>query len=127
MKNNGYTLIELLAVIVILGIIMVIAVPVVSYLVNGNNDEYYSNMEKTIKTSGEDYFLDNREVLPKKVGNTSTVTIDTLTTKAYIDKVKDENNDPCNGNVTVKKTSTNKYEYVVCLICNDEYTSDNCN
>ena len=106
---------------------MVIAVPAVSYLVNGNNDEYYSTMENTIKTSGEDYFLDNREVLPKKVGNTSTVTIDTLTTKAYIDKVKDENNDPCNGNVTVKKTSTNKYEYVVCLICNDEYTSDNCN
>lgn len=46
----GFTMIELLAVLVILGVIMVIAIPsVVSYLQDGKH-RYYEELENSIRT-----------------------------------------------------------------------------
>lgn len=51
-QKRGFTMIELLAVLVILGIIMVIAVPsVVGYLQGARND-YYDQLEESVKTVG---------------------------------------------------------------------------
>ena len=55
-QKRGFTMIELLAVLVILGIIMVIAVPsVVSYLQGARND-YYDQLEESVKTVGAGIF-----------------------------------------------------------------------
>ena len=128
MKNQrGFTLIELLATILILGIIMVIAVPTVSYLINGNNREYYSGLEKMTLSSGKDYFMDNRKVLPKQVGSTTKISLDTLVNKAYIDPVKDKDGNLCFGNVIVTKVTSKEYSYLSCLVCGDDYVTEGCN
>lgn len=128
MKNrNGFTLIELLATILILGIIMVIAVPTVSYLINGNNREYYNGLERMLLTSGKDYFLDNRIVLPKQVGTSTKIPLTTLVDKAYVDPIKDKNGNVCTiGNVIVTKATATEYSYQACLVCGDDYISDGC-
>ena len=128
MKNQkGFTLIELLATILILGIIMVIAVPSVSYLINGNNREYYLGLEKMTLSSGKDYFMDNRSVLPKQVGSTTKISLDTLVSKSYVDPVKDKDGNLCFGNVIVTKVTSKEYSYLSCLVCGDDYVTEGCN
>lgn len=127
MKNiKGFTLIELLSTILILGIIIVIAVPFISYLINGNNKEYYSGLEKMILSSGKDYFMDNRSVLPKEIKTTSAVSLKTLIEDSYIDQVKDKDGNYCTGNVIATKKDNSEYEYVTCLICGSNYITDGC-
>lgn len=44
-KETAFTMIELLALFVILGIIMAIAVPAISYFLKGKSKDYYSKLE----------------------------------------------------------------------------------
>lgn len=58
MKKNdkGFTLVEVIAVIVILGIILIIAVPAVSdYIVNSRKSSYISNVKAYLETVRAEY------------------------------------------------------------------------
>lgn len=54
MKNNkGFTLIEILAVIIILGIIMIIAIPSISrHIEETRKESYVTTIKNTVKSSG---------------------------------------------------------------------------
>ena len=55
-NKNGFTLIEILAVIVILGIVMIIAIPAVSnYLVTSRKSTYMSNVSAYLETVRGEY------------------------------------------------------------------------
>ena len=54
-NNKGFTLVEILAVIVILGIIMVVALPTYSNIYNSIRLTTYLNNVKTIKSAALDY------------------------------------------------------------------------
>ena len=49
MNNRGFTLMELLAVIVIISIILMIVYPEISTISNKNNDEKYKQYEKMME------------------------------------------------------------------------------
>ena len=59
MKKNGFTLVELLAVIVVLGVIMTIAGTAVMGQRKKANIEEAKNMEKTLADIGPDVYLKN--------------------------------------------------------------------
>lgn len=124
MKKKGFTLIELLAVLVILGILITLAVASVSRYLSSGKRTYYRNIEKTVKLSAQDYFDDYRSLLPRKIGDIASVKLSVLVENNYIDPVLDEDNNECNGAVTVLKTGKNRYEYTVCLQCSNKYNSD---
>ena len=127
----GFTMIELLAVLVILGIIMVIAVPsVVSYL-QGARSDYYDQLEESVKTVGQEYFSDHRSLMPRENGQIFSVNIQDLITEGYTTEILDsDGNDTCTGNVYVKRLATADFEYHACIQCgktdaegNQEYIS----
>lgn len=124
-------MIELLAVLVILGIIMVIAVPsVVSYLQSARSD-YYDQLEESVKTVGQEYFSDHRSLMPRENGQIFSVNIQDLITEGYTTEILDsDGNNTCTGNVYVKRLATADFEYHACIQCgktdaegNQEYIS----
>ena len=52
MNKKGFTLVELLAVIAILSIIVLVAVPTFNKYVIKSKNQYYKTLEKSIKTAG---------------------------------------------------------------------------
>ena len=58
LKKNGFTLVELLAVIVILGMVMIIVVPNVNKLINLNKERNQEQLVKSVKNAAKLYISD---------------------------------------------------------------------
>ena len=91
MKKNGFTLVELLSVIVVLAIVMGIAVYSASYVTNKGKEGVYENYEQTLKGAAENYLTDdfayNNGLNFPMVGDTKTITYETLYNELFIDNL----------------------------------------
>ena len=97
-RNRGFTLIEILSVIVILGIITSVTIFSVNFFIERSKLKYYKTQENLIITAGKDYFTDYRSLLPKEVGEETSVDIETLYSKKYLGRVKDYSGKLCKIN-----------------------------
>ena len=119
-NKKGFTMVELLVTIIILGILTTLAYFGVSTILNRGSNSYYNSQEEMLVLAGREYFADYREKLPKDIGKTASVTLDTLIKESYIDPVKDEDDNDCNRDkttVTVQKITDKDYQYYVTLVC----------
>ena len=79
LKNNkGFTLVEILATVTILGILSVIAISSVSGLLEKGRTEHYKTIEKQMIQAAKSYVQINRGALPKNQNGTTTITLETL-------------------------------------------------
>ena len=122
MKKNGFTLVELLSVLVIVSIISTIAVISIKKLRGDFNNNYYSTISKNISLAAKDYSTDYRSKITK---DGIKIDITTFVQKGYIKDVKDLNKKDCTGYAIIKRKGIG-YDTKVCLIC-DNYKSDECN
>lgn len=121
MKNNisnkGFTLIEILGAIVILGILM--GIGVISYTRYRRQavETSYNLIKKNAVSAAENYFMDNV--------SEETVELHELVEKSYLDTVNDpeKKNKTCDGTVTIidknisDENSLQKNTYKVYLKC----------
>ena len=68
MNKKGFTLTELLAVIVILGVLLTIAVPSVLYINDLLKDNMYDKKLKFIEQAAQLYGQDNADYIPETAG-----------------------------------------------------------
>ena len=118
LNNKGFSLVELLGVIVLIGIVFGIVSVSYANPVRQFNKAYYQNLENSLLVAGNSYFTYNKYNQNEEV----RVSLDTLISKKYIDIVVDEKHNKCdlvNSYVAVYKSNS-----FVCLICND-YVSNN--
>ena len=125
-KKKGFTLVELLATIIILGLLVTIAYVSVTSILDRGNDSYYESQENMLVLAGREYFADHRSELPKEIGDTSTVTLETLIKEKYIDSIKDKDENVCdekNSGVTAQKITDRDFQYYGILACGN-YTTE---
>lgn len=92
-KNNGFTLVELLAVLLILGIVLgIVATNVFGILEESKNESYDTQIEM-LKQSTKEYVSDNKRKLFKE-RDTICVSIYDLYKNKYITEIPE---DPRNG------------------------------
>ncbi|MCI9084271.1 MAG: prepilin-type N-terminal cleavage/methylation domain-containing protein [Bacilli bacterium] len=115
--KKGFTLVELLGVIVILGIIGVITVPLIISVVNDSKDNANDIQEETIRRAAKNYIQSHVYTLPEECETESgcTLTIKQLKDAGYLEE-KDLKNSKTDeviaDDITVKVfKSNNKYKY----------------
>ena len=135
LKNKGFTLVELIAVIVVIAIVGGIATLSMSIYLGNSKDSVYLNYASTLKTTVEDYLIEDYEnngsLLPS-VGSSSEINLNTLITKKRIDELKDPNGGVCNSNATKVVITRNSDKginfdltYSIYLVC--EHAEITCN
>ena len=98
MKKKGFTLIELIAVVVILGVIALIAVPAVTYYLSGAQNDAYKIAEQNLADAAYNMFADCAGVGDLEVcshysvpdgGSYVTVPASVLIANGYLDPIAD--------------------------------------
>ena len=64
MNKNGFTLVELLAVVVLLGLIALIASPAITGIIKKSKDSLSNSQKQSIELSTKNWATDNMEKLP---------------------------------------------------------------
>ena len=96
LNNNGFSMIELLAAVTILGILSVLAIGSVQRLLDKSEEEFYSEQENGLIMAAESYYQGNSNKLPKSIGQTEQVPLETLVNSKYIDEIKTKSKKNCN-------------------------------
>lgn len=122
-NNKGFTLVEILAVIAILGILATITIPTVGTLIETNKENSMDNLKKSIISAAKIYISDNRYKI--KLANNSCETDNTRNISTINDRSTmfiDENSGKLKIQTLVDagNLTTNKDEKILNPIDNKE-------
>lgn len=116
-NRKGFTLVELLAVLVVLAVISMIAFPIVNDIIDSSESEAYEQQIKTFEKAAKNWIIDNGSLLveienDEMVNISCYVTVDRLKFEGYLEDV--ENIDP---------TDDSSMDLYVVGVEYDEYTN----
>jgi len=115
-KKKGFTLVELLGIIVILAVIILLIVPIVDTNLQKNKEELYTTQIENISLALKNWGAENMFNLPNDEGGAITVTLGQLKQAGFIDEdVVNPITGECFPNdmlLTITKKGNN-YEYEV--------------
>ena len=119
-KSTGFTILELLAAVVIVGIILGLAVLAINkYIVQGHNT-VDSQLEKSLVLAAKGYIGDNKKKL-KLIGEDGLVIwYTTLKSNNYIvNDLVDSNGNSCGKSYVFIAKNGSKYKYTGCVVCDN--------
>ena len=122
LNKKGFTMVEIIATVTILGILSVIGIVSVNSIIQRGKQEHYNSAEKSLRMSAESYAQANRSYLPKNVGEMTKVTLKTLVEDNYIEEIQDYYDQKCDlekSYVQIFKYSKTDYSYLTYLNCPD--------
>ena len=120
MKRNGFTLVELLAVIVILGLLMTIVGRSLSRPKKEAHIKEVQKMEETIKGLGADFYIDNRD----KFSNLGKYKVPLTLLKEYLKNIRCEENEEGVEACSLIKPSNNNETCEAYLLIDTENSDD---
>ena len=119
-KFKGFTILELLVALVIMGIVLSLAVMAINrYVIFGHNT-IDKQLEKQLELSTKNYLNDNKSTL--KVDDSLIVWYTTLKSNNYMtNDLIDSNGNSCGKSYVVvkKELGKNEYNYSTCITCDN--------
>jgi len=131
-NKTGFTLVEVLAVILILGLLVTVVYPIVVSTINSSKEKAYNSQIEIIQKAAKIYALDKEGSLPNFLPDLKNdalpkyVPISTLISEGYIaeEELKSKDNDLSEGKLVNPKNGTectqvkifyesNQYNYIV--------------
>lgn len=123
-NKKAFTIVELLAVIVIISILSALIVPNITRYMDKARDEYNDNVKKQMIIAGKNFYGDNKERIPteKSIKVTDFVTLLELsslnyTTKNFVDYDK---NDCMDKSYVIAYNRGDGVKYNACMICGEK-------
>lgn len=116
MKKKGFTLVELIAVIILLGALSLIIIPIVNNSLTKNKEKLYENQLKSIEEAASKWAYNNLELLPSDEGEAISITLLILKQNGHVAvDVKDprSGNDLPNDMIITITFRNNNYIYAV--------------
>ena len=120
MKKNGFTLVELLAVIVILAILMVVIGVSLSEPKKQAHIKELQKLENSIESIGADFYIDNRD----KFSNLGKYKVPLTLLKEYLKNIRCEENEEGVEACSLIKPSNNNETCEAYLLIDTENSDD---
>lgn len=129
MDKKGFTLIEVLAVIIILGVIMTIAVPNVLSMLDRNKKDTFIEHAKTMINQAEYTLRKDTSINYPEAGKAILITLNYLNTDDISESPYNTTYSPSKSFVLIANVTENgitEYKYYAHLVaCSDEYCTNN--
>ena len=124
MNKKGFTLIELIGVILILALLAIIIFPSILSSINSNETSLNNDNKKLIEANAKEYVGDNQDLFLKDTSKTYCIKLSTLYNAGYTTNVKGlKDGDAALTTDGVKVTyngSKYEYQYVVLSNCSGQ-------
>lgn len=129
MKNKGFTLVEILAVITIIALLSLILIPSIDAIIKSSKEDTYKIQVNLILGGLENWAANNVFKLPSEEDDSMTITLGDLKKAGFVDvEVRNPKTDECFSNDLVLKITkkNNKYKYEIDESTLTFYSSDTC-
>ena len=123
----GYTLVEILAIIVIIGIIIAFSVVAVIKTIDLSRKNSLSLQEKLLKETTKTYIQENKDKAPKVVGKSVNISLKELKDKKYLtEDIYNSSKESCmkDSYVIVYKLNNKELTYLPLIYCGNEKKSE---
>ena len=117
--KKGFTLVELLAVLVILAVVSMLVFPNVVKIIADSKEKLYQSQMRDIESVGKNFAMDHTELLDANHINPTYVTVDALKYSGYleIDKISNpKTGEEMNGCVKIDYNETNNQYHLIMKI-----------
>lgn len=129
MKNRGFTLVEILAVITIIALLSLILIPSIDAIIKSSKEDTYEIQVDLILAGLENWAANNVFRLPSEEDASMTITLGELKKSGFVDvDVRNPKTDECFSNDLALKITkkNNKYKYEIDNSTLTFYSSDTC-
>ena len=124
MKRKGFTIVEILAAVVIIAILSVVVIPNISSYIAISKDEYNKDVKKQMILAGKNYYSENQERLPRDTSEKTMdyISVSELSTLKYVDNefVDADDNSCMEKSYVVAANKGLGINYYACMICGED-------
>ncbi|MGM9878889.1 MAG: type II secretion system protein [Bacilli bacterium] len=120
--KKGFTLVEILVVIVILSILAIGVIAIITNYMDAGKEKYDESLESEFLLAGQSYFANNKDKIPTRETESNVVYLSELMSLNFVNgEFVDSKGNVCSADSSVMITNNGDkgYKYTACLYCGE--------
>lgn len=124
-NNKGFSMVEIIGAVIIMGVILLLIIPGISKLMAQFRNDYYEKLEGTTNEAGKNFYNDDKLYLPDGILESAYINAGSLINEKYLENLLDYRGNSCKTGDRQSYTiviykGDGKYEYKACIDCSDD-------